>query len=50
MRGTERGKIAVRRGQHDDIGGVLAEIARDVAIVDSAAGVKLQMHARGSPC
>ncbi len=45
MRGAKRSKIAVRRRQHDDIGGILPEIAGDVTVVNAAAAVELQMHA-----
>ena len=45
MRGAERGKIAVGGRQHDDVGGGLPEIAGDVAVVNAAAVVELQMHA-----
>ena len=45
MRGTERSKIAVRRRQHDNVGGLLPEIAGDIAVVNTAAAVELQMHA-----
>ena len=45
MRGAERGEIAVGGGQHDDVGASLPEIAGDVAVVNSAAAVELQMHA-----
>ena len=45
---AERREVAVRRREHDDIGRFLPEIAGDVAIVDSAAAVELQMHAFGS--
>ncbi len=46
---TECREIAVCRRQHDDVGGVLPEIAGDVAIVDTAAAVELQVHPCGSP-
>ncbi len=40
MRRTERRQIAIRRRQHDDIGGVLPEIAGDVAVVNTAGGYR----------
>lgn len=49
MRGTERSKIAVRRRQHDNIGGILPEIAGDVTVVNVAAAVEFQMHAYFGP-
>ena len=45
MRGTEGGKIAVGGRQHDNVGGGLPEIAGDVAVVNTAAIVELEMHA-----
>ena len=38
-------EVAVGGRQDDDVGGVLPEIARDIAVVDAACGAELQMHA-----
>ncbi len=45
MRGAECRKIAVGSRQYDDVGAGLPEVAGDVAVVNTAAAVELQMHA-----
>ena len=45
MRGAEGGKIAVGGRQHDNVGRRLPEIAGDIAVINAAAIVELEMHA-----
>ena len=43
-RRRERREIGVGRRQHHDVGGLLAEIARDLAVIDRSRGVELEVH------
>ena len=47
--GAECRKIAVGRRQQHDIGAVLPEVAGDLAVVNAAAAIELQMHPRQCP-